>query len=83
MTANEHKVCYGTMFPSGQPLNIQPSKPGKVFQLEAVTPVGMMPQRRVVRTDLRQWDDCCGCPEFDHCYRLCMAKVSLQDAVGT
>jgi len=83
MTAAEHKPCYGTMFPIGGPLNSEPPRLGKVFALEAVTPVGMMPQRRVVRTNLGQWDDCRACPEFDHCYRLCMAKLSLQDAVGS
>jgi hypothetical protein len=83
MTLIEQKACYGTMFPSVGPLNAEKLHPGKVFTLKAVTPTRMMPQRRSVWTDLWQWDDCRACPDFDHCYRLCMAKMMFQDAADS
>jgi hypothetical protein len=55
---------------------------GKVFSLTAISPAGMFPLRRRVNIDLQQWDDCLKCPEFDHCYRLCLAKFTLEEAVG-
>lgn len=82
-----HKSCYGTMLPEPFPTEQQPESErpeyrGKVFSLEAITPAGMMPQRRWVVTNLDEWDDCLQCPEFGSCYKLCMARLQLQESVG-
>lgn len=62
MTSTEHKACYGTMFPNWGPQEIEHPQLGKVFTLEVVTPVGMLPQRHAIGTNLREWDDCLACP---------------------
>lgn len=82
MQATEHKTCYGTMFPRGRPTPTNEAQQGKVFSLEAISPIGLSPPRRRANIDLLQWDDCLTCPEFDHCYRLCLAKLALEEAVG-
>jgi len=78
MTTMEHNPCYGSMFPGSE----SPTT-GKVLKLQPVSPVGPMPQRRAVKTDLAQWDRCRACPEFDDCYRLSMARLLLEDAAGS
>ena len=37
---------------------------------------------RSIEADIEQWDDCQQCPEFDSCYKLCLAKVTLESAVA-
>ena len=49
---------------------------GKVFSFE-LDAVGLARSDRLVKADLEEWDDCLECPEFDHCYKLCMAKLTL------
>lgn len=82
MTARsqEHKACYGTMFPDPFHPENERKKTGKVFSLQEVGPQGMHVPHRHVVTDLREWDDCLACSEFEHCYRLCSAKLALKEA---
>lgn len=77
----EHKACYGTMFPDPFHPTDDRKQRGKVFTLLDVGPHGMSIPRRQVSTDLAEWDDCLACPEFEHCYRLCTAKLALEEAV--
>ncbi len=79
MSVTSHKPCYGTMFPYGQP---HPEVDGKAFKLRRVGSVGMVARSRVVETDLAEWDDCRACHEFQHCYQLCMARISLETIVS-
>ena len=44
---------------------------------------GMIRCNRQVTADIEQWDDCRICPEFDDCYKFCMAKLLLASAVVT
>lgn len=83
MTAQsqKHKACYGTMFPDPFHQESERKKRGKVFSLQDVLPQGMHVPHRHVATDLREWDDCLACPEFEHCYRLCTAKLALEEAI--
>jgi len=83
MTAqsHQHKACYGTMFPDPFHPEDDRKKRGKVFSLHEVGPYGMSAPHRQVVTDLHEWDDCLACPEFEHCYRLCTAKLALVEAV--
>ncbi len=76
----EHKACYGTMF--HDTLHFRPNQEmkGKVFSFKLGS-IGLARSDRAVKTDIAQWDDCLECPEFDHCYRLCMAKLALEAAI--
>lgn len=82
MTVTQHRECYGTMFPdalhftSNRPIN------GKVFSYELDLAGGMMRADRSTLADIEQWDDCLQCPEFEHCYKFCMGKLTLQAAIA-
>ena len=43
---------------------------------------GLMRAGRNIQTDIAEWDDCIACPEFEHCYELCMAKLALENAIS-
>ncbi|MEE9596298.1 MAG: hypothetical protein V3V96_05925 [Acidiferrobacterales bacterium] len=53
---------------------------GKVFSFE-LDSMGLARSDRLVKADTTEWDDCLECPEFDHCYKLCMAKLALSAAI--
>lgn len=85
MSQIQHKECFGTMFPDDLHLrNNQPNK-GKVFTvtMEKVSG-GVVPTHtnRSIKADIEQWDDCHQCPEFESCYKLCLAKVTLESAIA-
>ena len=80
MNNKEHKECFGTIFPEHIGIGEQR---GKVFSLRIDAPPGMMRARTNIETDTTQWDDCRKCSEFESCYRLCMAKIALENAVST
>ena len=79
--STEHKACYGTMFHDTLHYNIGMEMKGKAFSFELVQ-LGLARQDRQVEVDIAQWDDCVACDEFDHCYRLCMAKLTLAAAIS-
>jgi hypothetical protein len=82
MAQDDHKKCYGTMFPSTLPPEANRPVPGKVFSFEVVRAGGTFVSHRRVAADVAEWDDCLQCPEFDHCYKLCMGKFALEQAVA-
>jgi len=77
-----HKACYGAMFPEvltvphGQPVR------GKAFSLLVQRAGNLFVANRAASVDLAQWDDCCACAEFEHCYRLCLARLLLATAIA-
>ena len=77
----QHKSCYGTMFHDSLHFLINADMPSKVFSFE-VDSSGLARTDRSISTDIAQWDDCLACPEFDHCYKLCMAKLNLETAIS-
>ena len=85
MSQIDHKECYGTMFPDS--LHFAANKPirGKVFRYELDSVDGVVSTRsdRSADADIEQWDDCLACPEFEHCYKLCLGKLTLQAAIAT
>jgi hypothetical protein len=78
-----HKHCYGTMFPDALHFRSNEPNVGKVFSFELDSTVGMGAVRtgRKFSANIEEWDDCLKCPEFEHCYKLCMAKMSLESAI--
>lgn len=77
---NGHKTCYGTMFHDTLHFNMNKEMKGKVFSFELDT-VGLARSDRKVKTNIEEWDDCLRCPEYEHCYKLCMAKLALEVAI--
>jgi hypothetical protein len=77
-----HPDCFGTMFPSireGQP-NV--THKGKVFSFR-IEKTGTFVESRKTETDVKQWEECAHCPDFDSCYRLSSAKLAMEMAVKT
>jgi hypothetical protein len=81
VSQNDHKKCYGGMFPSVLSWEADRVNSGKVFSFEIVRAGGTFVSRRRVATDMPEWDDCLECPEFEHCYKLCTARLVLETAV--
>ena len=83
MDSQEHKECYGTMFPDALHFRVNEPQVGKVFTFELDGSTGMLPVRsaRKFSANIDEWDDCLKCPEFEHCYKLCMAKVGLESVI--
>ena len=79
----KHKECYGTMFPDALHFRNNEPSVGKVFAFELDSTVGMGAVRsaRKFSANIDEWDDCLKCPEFEHCYKLCMAKMSLESVI--
>jgi len=80
MTDRIHKPCYGTMFPDVLHFDENIPMKGKVFSFE-LGRVGMARSSRKIEADIIEWNDCLECEEFDHCYKLCSAKLLLQDSI--
>ena len=78
MTASaNHKSCYGQMFPDLS--NVAPNRhtEGKAFRAQ-IKAFGVAIAEQTIEADIGQWDDCRHCPEFEHCWRLCMSRAVLQ-----
>jgi hypothetical protein len=82
MPSNAHKSCYGTMFPSVLQPDVDRVVSGKVFSYELRRAGGMLVANRRVAVNMEEWDECLQCPEFDHCYQLCMGRFSLEAAIA-
>lgn len=76
-----HKDCYGTMFHDSLHFTTNDQMQGKVFSFE-LDSAGLARTGRGIETDVAEWDDCLACPEFADCYKLCMAKLALENAIS-
>ena len=83
MERQEHKDCYGTMFPDSLHFRNNEPQVGKVFtyELDSTGGMGAVRSARKFSADIEQWDDCLKYPEFEHCYKLCIAKMSLESVI--
>lgn len=81
MNANEHKHCYGTMFPSARQGEVGRRIAGKAFWFELTRIEGMF-GGHLVGVDIPQWDECRACPEFEDCYKLCLGQLALESAIA-
>lgn len=77
----EHKACYGTMFHDTLHFDTNKGMNGKVFSFD-ISSIGLARSNRQVNVDISEWDDCLSCPEFDHCYKLCIAKLTLEATIA-
>ena len=77
----KHKHCYGTMFHDSLHFSVNDKMQGKVFSFE-LDSAGLARTERSVQTDMAEWDDCLARPEFESCYKLCMAKLALEGAIA-
>ena len=84
MSETQHKDCYGTMFPDALHFRTNEPQVGKVFMYELEGTVGMGAGRssRKFAANTEEWDDCVKCPEFEHCYKLCIGKLTLEAAIA-
>lgn len=83
MTPIEHKECFGKMFPDDLHLKNNVPNAGKVFTANVQLVGGMARGDRSIEANIEEWDDCRQCPEFESCYKLCLAKVAMESAVAT
>jgi hypothetical protein len=82
MTRTDHKACRGTMFPDTLKATAGRTFAGKVFSFVIVNPPGLCRAERRVEVNRAEWDGCTQCPEFEPCYKLCMARLALESAVA-
>jgi hypothetical protein len=83
MRNNEHRECFGTMFPDDLHLKNNQENKGKVFTVCIELVSGFGRGDRSIGADIEQWDDCQQCAEFDSCYKLCLAKATLESIVAS
>jgi hypothetical protein len=69
------------MFPSVNAPRTDVPLRGKVFKAELDRAGGMAIATRSTGVDLDAWQQCVACDEFDHCYKLSMAKLALESGV--
>lgn len=79
----DHRDCYGKMFPDVLHLHSDTPVPGKVFSVLLERAGGLIRCNRSITANQEEWDECLQCPEFDHCYKFCMAKLTLASAIIT
>ena len=73
--------CYGTMFPGLDCMEHNRPCRGKAFTAR-VTSQGIGVQSRRLSVDEDEWNACQACPVYRSCYDLCMARLSLEDALA-
>jgi hypothetical protein len=83
MNGNEHKACYGALFPSTLNTASDKKQEGKVFSYTLLSAGGLYRAGRKTEVNQDAWNECVQCPEFAQCYKLSMAKLALEEAVAT
>ena len=83
MNKSEHKTCYGTIFPDVPRFQDSGLSGGKVFGVRITSSGGLAGPARDAELDVDEWDDCQQCEEFESCYKLCLAKLSLKSVLST
>ena len=83
MNRNEHKDCFGRMYPDDLHLHKNEANKGKVFTvlLDSVGGVINTPTDRRIEVDVDQWDGCQKCQESESCYKLSLARATLESVI--
>jgi len=71
------------MFPDDLHLRSDAPNKGKVFTVRMERAGGVIRSDRSIETNVKECDACRQCPEFDSCYKLCLAKATLESAIAT
>jgi hypothetical protein len=82
MSADDHKPCFGTIFPDTLHAGNDRWIAGKAFSFRLVTAGGMLRSGREVQVNRAEWDDCSRCEEFENCYKFCLGKLALEAAIA-
>lgn len=67
------------MFPDTLHVDINKVVSGKAFSYE-LRSMGLARSDRQVHVIEKAWEDCLSCRDFEHCYKLSMAKRSKQQS---
>ena len=81
MTRQEHRDCFAKMLPYPTGNKVLASSAGKAFAWTSKPSGGLAAPDKAIEVDIDAWDECRNCQEFDSCYHLSMAKLSLATAV--
>lgn len=77
----DRKSCYGQMFPDTLHVDTNRVVSGKAFSYELPS-MGLARSDRQVHVIGEAWEDCLSCHDFEHCYKLSMAKLALETAIS-
>jgi len=55
---------------------------GKALSYTLATAGGFSRADRKVEVNLEGWEECLQCPEFEACYKLSLAKLTLEAAIS-
>jgi hypothetical protein len=81
--SNEHRDCYGAMFPDTLHHEYNKTKRGVVFGYRVDTAGGThLVNGRQVSIDVDAWDHCRRCAEFVDCRELSRARLELETAIA-
>ena len=83
MTTHDHKSCFSGMFPDILHPRQDCKVHGKALSYTLATAGGLYRADRTVEVNTDGWEECLQCPEFEACYKLSLAKLTLQTAVST
>ncbi len=83
MNKSERKTCYGTIIPDVPRFQDSGLSKGKVFGVRITPSGGLAGPARDVELNVDEWDDCQQCEDFESCYKLCLAKLSLKSVLST
>lgn len=71
------KLCFGTIYPDLERFSFGKPSTGKVFQI-AVNTLGPGHRDREMHIDVKAWNDCRQCEDFQNCLDFSNAKLQMQ-----
>ena len=74
------KECYGKIYPDLSRVEYNKVLDGKVFKIK-INCTGLTPQSRQLEYELKEWEDCQRCNQFQSCYELSNSQLLLRQAM--
>ena len=75
------KECYGKIYPDLSRVEYNKILAGKVFKIK-IACTGLTPQSRQLECELKEWEDCLRCNQFQSCYDLSNSNLWLGQALA-
>ena len=75
------KDCYGTIYPDLLQFRFGQEIAGKVFQFR-IDSAGAGHRECRLDANMREWQDCQKCDDFQGCYAFSSAKFQIQGAIS-